>query len=899
MNTEEMDLQRLRKELDEARNRIALLQDELAWERETLRAVFDSTSDLYMMKDRGSVYRSVNAVFCNFLGRRNGEIVGRTDDDIFSPEDARCFSKGDVEVMESRVPETAEVEVESTSGRVWLQVIKTPVLDHDGNVAGVLCSARDISRQKQAELELEKLLGIIPDLVSISSADGLFLRVNPAWEKILGYTEAELLAIPYQDLIHPEDREATRMQVELRRQGQGASTFINRYLAKDGSYRWLEWNSAPADGNILYSVARDITSRIAQEKETRLWADAFRYCSHGIAIGLPDTNSILTCNEAFARMHGQTVAEIEGAPILSMYVPEDHEKVMKQLHEADRKRAVSFEARMVRRDWTVFPVQMDIVTIVDDRGNLAYRIATIQDITERQNSQMALLESEVRFRSLVESAPEGIFVQTRGNFAYLNPTAMRMFGATAPGQIIGLPILDQLHPDFRNLVAERIRMVNSELVSVPLLEETMLRLDGTAFEAELSAVPFVYAGQHGALVFMRDITARKQVEKERLGLEKQLFQSQKLESIGRLAGGIAHDLNNLLTPILGYSEIMALKLPAHDVGRQHLNVMHDAALRARDLIRRLLVFSSTQVLEFGTLDLNAVVTGFEHLLRRTLRANVGISCNYHEGVLPMLGDSCQIEQIIMNLAINADDSMPSGGTLKIVTSKTLVQPGEEPHFEGIQEGCYALLSVCDTGAGMDSETIAHIFEPFFTTKPKGKGTGLGLSTVYGIVKQHDGYIRVSSEQDKGTCIRIYFPMQSGNVTIGVPQKGTASAKVITGTVLVVEDDELVRQLVVQSLLNDGLTVSSAASGEEALEMLTMKTCQPDLLVTDLVMKGVNGKELYDRTRKLLPKLRVIYMSGYTKNIISSHGVHDKGISFLQKPFTVKALSEKVRSMMGS
>ncbi len=901
MHSEEPDHRMLAQELESARMRISVLEGELERERETLRAVFESTPDLFVLKDRDSVYRAVNPAFCRFLGKGAEEIIGRSDYELFPPEDARLYVRGDAEVMASGRPEIEDWEVAGASGRTWLQVIKTPVQDREGTVTGVLCSVRDVSKRKSVELELDRIWSFIPDLVCIASAEGALLKVNPAWEKILGYSEEELKRISYYDLIHPDDRAATKRRVEARRFGaeRGTGNFINRYRAKDGSYRWLEWNSTPVNGSLLYAIARDITSRIAQERETRLWADAFRYCAHGIAIGLPDPNRILTCNEAFARMHGLRVAEIEGLPILDMYVPEEHERVAGLLREADLKGAVSYESRMVRSDGKSFPVQMDVVSISDADGKLAYRIATMEDITGRLDSQMALIESEARFRSVVESAPEGIFIQAEGRFAYLNPESLRMFGATDPGQLVGLPVVGQVHPEFREIVAERIRMLNMDRLPAPILEEKMLRLDGTSFEAEISAVPFVYSGRQGAIVFLRDITGRRLAEQERASLEKQLFQSQKLESIGRLAGGVAHDLNNLLTPILGYSEILGNKLPPEDERRQHLDVMHGAALKARDLIRQLLAFSSSQALEFRMLDLNAVLRDFGPLLRRTIRANVGISSRFCDKALSMVGDPGQIEQIIMNLAINADDSMPSGGELKIETSEVVVGPGQERLANGLGEGSYAMLSVCDTGTGMDSDTLSHVFEPFFTTKPKGKGTGLGLSTVYGIVRQHGGYITVASEPGMGTCFRIWFPLRTGALRNEAAEKLSDPPSRSTGVVLVVEDDVLVREFVEQSLRHEGFEVSTAESGEEALVILSEGRCVPGLLLTDLVMKGINGRELFEQARALLPQLKVIYMSGYTKNIISSHGVTGKGVAFLQKPFSLQLLTGKVREMFDS
>ena len=900
MDTQELELQRLRRELEHANQQVQELKRELAGERAKLTAVFDVTPDLIIIKDRNSVFRAVNPAFCRFLGKSEAEIVGKTDYELFSPEDAALYVSGDAAVMESRVPEAHDWQAPVAYGSVWLHVVKAPVLDISGEVTGLLCSVRDISKRKQIELEFERVFNLVPDMVCTASPDGYFTKLNAAWEKSLGYTSEELLAIPFADLIHPDDRQATGDEVRRQLAGKGTICFINRYRRKDGSYRWFEWNTTPSAEGQLYGVARDITDRIQAEKETKLWADAFRFCSHGIAIGLPLTNTVLTCNEAFARMRMQPIRAIEGVTVASLYVPEDRERVIGHIREADYSGCIRFEGRMLRKDGSVFPVQVDVVSVVDEEGHLQYRIATVQDITGRLNSQKALRESEERFRSVVESAPEAIFIQIKGAFAYLNPAAVSLFGASDPAQLLGTPVLDRVHPDSRLRVAELIQQINDQRIAASKSERVLLRCDGTPVYVENSAVPFVYAGNKGALVFLRDISERKSAEQERVKLETQLLQSQRIESIGRLAGGVAHDLNNLLTPILGYAELLYPQFPKEDKRRKQIDVMHEAALKARNLVRQLLAFSSRQTLAFTPLDLNSVVRGFEHFLRRTLRANIDICFRLHEGVLSIRGDAGQLEQIIMNLAVNAADAMAAGGELVMETSRISVAEGVEKGIDDLLPGQYVMLSVTDNGSGIEREILDQVFEPFFTTKDKGHGTGLGLSTVYGIVRQHGGSIRVSSQPGQGSCFRIYFPENDIGIQapaelppVPVPERRRG------GQVLVVEDDVMVRNFVVQALLAEGYDVMEAPSGEVALGLVTGGVQKPDLLLTDVVMPGMNGKELYDEVLKVMPEIRVLYMSGYTKNIITSHGVPSKGSMVLQKPFSVQTLVSRVRQVMNS
>ena len=861
--------------------------------------LLETSPDFFALKDTGSVYQFVSPALCRFLGRSAEEMIGKSDFELFPFDDASMHVERDREVVRAARPLEGDWSIMGPEGRFWFRVTKKPVFDRDGKVNGVFCMVQNVTRRRKVEMEFERFFNLMPELVCIATASGYFTKVNPAWSKTLGYTEEELLSAPFIELIHPDDVASTKAELERRVSGQeGTLNFVNRYRAKDGSYRWFEWNSTPVEEGVLYAVARDITDRIEQEMKTRRWAYAFRLCAHGIAIGDPKTNRVLTCNEAFSRLCGWSVKEIEGFSIPALYAPEDRETVMRNIEIVDSTGFSSYQARMLRKDGTTIPVQMDVVSVRGEDGRLIYRIATVQDITERLESQRALRESEARFRSVVESAPDAIFIQTGGCLTYLNHSTITLLGATKAEELLGRRVIDMIHPDYRTQVIERVRQVNESQQPVPALEERFLRLDGSEVPVEVTAVPFVFAGQRGALVFLRDITRRKKVEHERAELEHQLFESQKLESIGRLAGGIAHDLNNLLTPVLGYSEILSHAFPEGDKSRKRIDVIHHAALRARDLVRQLLAFSSRQALEFRLIDLNRVIRDFEQLLRRTIRDDIDIRYHLHEGALVMQGDMSQLEQILMNLAVNAEDAMPSGGELLLETSRMVIETEQERRYcEGLPAGEYALLTVRDTGAGMEKATLARIFEPFFTTKPKGQGTGLGLSTVYGIVRQHGGIIQASSEPGAGSSFRICFPLRATDAEPVEPLKAMPVQKSEGATVLVVEDDEMVRKFVVQALSEEGFDIREAESGEQALVLLEKGAFTPDLLLTDIVMRGMNGRVLYEKVSGVIPGIRVIYMSGYTKDIISRHGVLDEGLSFLQKPFPVPVLLEKVREVL--
>lgn len=379
-------------------------------------------------------------------------------------------------------------------------------------------------------------------------------------------------------------------------------------------------------------------------------------------------------------------------------------------------------------------------------------------------------------------------------------------------------------------------------------------------------------------------------------IEEQYHQARKLESIGRLAGGVSHDLNNLLSPIIGYGEMLLNDLDPGDARREFVDQILRAGLRARDLVRQLLAFSRKQTLEYKPVDMNKAVTGFEKLLRRTIREDIEIEIIPSPDIGTVMADINQIEQVILNLVVNASDAMPEGGCLTIETASANLDEDYAAKHQGVRPGAYVMLAVSDTGCGMDDETREHAFEPFFSTKGE-QGTGLGLATVYGIVKQHGGNIWVYSELDKGTTFKIYLPVsEEARVEEKTCDKIATDLKG-SETILLVEDDEQVRDLARAILRRQGYTVLVAENGLKALTVLASHDDPVQLLLTDVVMPEMNGKELFIKAAEKYPGLKVLYMSGYTANVIAHRGALEEGIAFIQKPFTVQALTAKVREVL--
>jgi len=518
----------------------------------------------------------------------------------------------------------------------------------------------------------------------------------------------------------------------------------------------------------------------------------------------------------------------------------------------------------------------------------------------RQEAESTLRESEQQFRLVVENAPEGIFIQTEGQFAYLNRAATGLFGAQQPSELIGIPIIDRVHPDFHQIISERIRQLNQEKKIVPRLYGIrFLRLDNTLVTVETSAVPFEHGGKSGALVFVRDLTESLQAEVRQKELEGQLNQAQKMEAVGRLAGGVAHDYNNMLSVIVGYAELSLEEIATDNPLHEYIHAIHDAAIRSTDITRQLLAFARKQTIAPVALDLNKTVESMLRMLGRLIGEDIDLAWRPGSELWPVKMDPSQVDQMLANLCVNARDALHGVGHVTIETGTATFDAAYCADHLGFIPGDYVLLAVSDDGCGMDRATVAKIFEPFFTTKDVGQDTGLGLSTVYGIVKQNNGFINVYSEPGKGTTFKIYLARHSDPV-VESPKADSFSITHGHGeTILIVEDEISILELAKRILEGLGYTVLIARLPSQALECIKEHSGEIHLLITDVVMPEMNGKELSDRLRTVCPTLRTLFMSGYTANVIAHRGVLDQGVQFMPKPFSKESMAQKVREALDS
>jgi len=518
----------------------------------------------------------------------------------------------------------------------------------------------------------------------------------------------------------------------------------------------------------------------------------------------------------------------------------------------------------------------------------------LHNIEMEEKRKQAEEELKLRVEMLDQARDVIVLHDLDGNFIYANEATLEQRGYTQE---------EFLKKNVRDIVVEpdtgRIEKWWQEIREKGYRhsEFDIRRKDGALVPMDAMSTLIKYRGKEYILSSTRDITERKQAEEEKAQLEQQFSQMQRLESVGRLAGGVAHDLNNMLTPILGFGELLLENSAGDEEHREQLEEIVKAGRRARDLVRQLLAFSRKQNLEFKNIDLNTLLKDFEKLLRSTVREDIAIRLIPATSLPLIRGDVGQLEQVIMNLVVNAQDAMPDGGELTIET--TLVELDESYAAEHVSviPGLHVMLAVSDTGCGMELKISEHIFEPFFTTKDKEKGTGLGLSTVYGIVKQHGGNIWVYSEPGKGTTFKVYLPVPRETPIAQETEEKTYTASRGYETILLAEDDEIVRKLAMTVLEQSGYTVLTAKNGIDALQVLKMYDGPVHMLLTDVVMPEMNGKELFNLAVEKLPKLKVLYMSGYTSNVIAHSGVLDEGIAFIQKPFAVQDLAAKVREVL--
>ncbi|MFP4087314.1 MAG: transporter substrate-binding domain-containing protein [Desulfobacteraceae bacterium] len=651
-----------------------------------------------------------------------------------------------------------------------------------------------------------------------------------------------------------------------------------------------------------WSLRRRVREKTRELKESAEFQRAMIACSPVALYSIDLQGNVQAWNTSAERIFGWTAEEVMGKPL--PIVPEEKQEEFAAL----RKRVTrtggfsGMEVVRQRKDGTCFDASLSAGPIYNEQGEIIGIMASLEDITERKQAEEALRAAESRYRIHFENVTDVIYSLDHDlKLMEISPSVERLLGYK-PEELIGKPLqeLNVLAQESLEQAAyDAVRVLQGERITA--VEYQFISRDGTKKWGEVSGSPLMREGRVVAIVSVaRDITSRKRAQRERDKLQDQLLQAQKMESVGRLAGGVAHDFNNMLSVIQGgHAELALLEIKPEDPLFANLQEIRKAARHSVDITRQLLAFARKQTIAPKVLDLNETVEGMLKMLRRLIGEDIDLAWEPDTNLWPVNMDPVQLDQILANLCVNARDAIRGVGKVTIETENVILSEDDCAAHAGTKPGEYVMLAVSDDGMGMDRETLANAFEPFFTTKELGKGTGLGLSTVYGIVRQNQGAINVYSEPDKGTTFRIYLPPHLGEAE-DIPQSvRTEMPKGRGETVLVVEDEASVLRLARRVLHKLGYTVLTSGNPAEAVNIAREYAGTIHLLMTDVVLPEMSGKDLAGEISKIRPAIRTLYMSGYTANVIAHHGVLDKGVHFVGKPFTFDSLARKVREVMGN
>ena len=809
------------------------------------------------------------------------------------------------------------------------------VLDAQAGVASGDPMSHRVSSLQGTAIGIEQLSTLLDsarELIAILSPDGIIQFATQSFARVLGHRTEDLVGSPIASLLHANDAAGFRERLQDLASGSGGT--LNgrcRLQSKDGSWRWFDavardCTHVPAIEGIVVSY-QDVTDLQRMESERQVISEVVHALNETanldeLLAGIHQAlKKVLYAENCFVALHDPEedtfsfpffADQVDAVPppqkvgrSCTAFVFRTGSAMLIPQSEFDRLVAKG-EVELVGSPspaWLGVPLKTPTATIgvlvvqhyenehAYDQRDLEFVSSVGGHIAlaiERRRAEDALRKNEEMFRLLFSYSPLPTWVLDRESLRFLqvNDAAVRQYGYSY-AEFLSMSILD-LRPEEKDKDLEHFRQWNGEGRYQGNWKHR--KKDGKLMEVEIIAHELDYAGRRVRLVVAQDIT-------ERHLLEQQFRQAQKMEAVGRLAGGVAHDFNNLLMVIKGHTELLLNVVPASEQIARKIEQIERAADRASTLTRQLLAFSRMQVLQPRVMNLNVVVEDMGRLLPRLIGEDLELVIRTAEDLGAIRADASQMEQVIMNLAVNARDAMPSGGRLLIETSNAELDSAYSAVHPVVRQGSYVLLAVSDTGTGMDAETQAHIFEPFFTTKEQGKGTGLGLATVYGVVKQSGGFIWVYSELGKGTSFKIYLPRVDQPVEKSGSTQSSSEAPRGTGTILLAEDEQDVREVAREFLESGGYTVIEAHDGAEAIQLVEKHKGSLDLLVTDMVMPGMTGQELGGLLRQKRDGLRILYMSGYSEHAAAESVQGDTSIRLLTKPFSRWALLRAVHEIL--
>jgi len=896
---------------------------------DSFKMLADSIADFIWVKDREGRFVLVNRAMNDRIFREKdiSEVIGKTDAEIALPVrnagcqhdfDKKC-TESDLIIYETKTPRKFDQYGYFKDNFMHLEVYKTPIFGTENEIIGTVGYARDITRKAQEPLHdqrqsFDMLAEQAPFGLAMIDRDGNFRYVNRKFKEMFGYDLADIpngktwfktaypdpgyrkkiiaqWKVDFEDF-KPGEKKPRVFTVRCKDQSEKIINFVSTRLETE------EFAMACED------ITRYVTAQRALEDSQRRLADIVNYLPDATMV-IDRAGKVIAWNKSMEKFTGIRAEDIVGAGDYEYAIPfyGQRRPILVDLALNIGDKTIEEQYPSVAREGDTLLTELFVPTfgqrgayiwakakpLYDISGDIVGAIETVRDITETRLGEETIRQSAEKYRTLFEESLDVIFITTPGgNLIDINPAGVKLFGYDSKEELLKVDIGDDLYLSeadrhFYRKTIEKEGHVNG-------FELTLKKRDGRKVIVSLNATA-VFDEKGKIMAYrgtMRDITNLKL-------LEQQLLESQKMETLGRLAGGIAHDFNNILNIILGGAQLIKMKTTFDEKTNGYLSSIEKAVFRASDFVKQLLAFSRRQTLNFEVVSLNDIVADFTKMVNRVIGENIEMKIVPAANMPKVNVDIAQVHQILLNLVVNARDSMAEGGTLTISTSSEIVDEEFCLAHVDAKPGSYAVLTVSDTGEGIDPETVKKIFEPFFTTKRSGGGTGLGLSVVYGIVKQHGGFVTVESKIGKGTIFGVYFASvddaKKDEVSFTEPVPGG------TEQILIVEDDTTLREISSEMLNVLGYRVILASDGEEALHIFREKMDEIDLVIIDLVMPRLSGKETYTLIKGLKPSIKALFITGYQIGKAHTDFIVEQGLDAVQKPFSVEILGRKIRDTL--
>ncbi len=896
---------------------------------ERYRAIVEDQTEIIVRFDPAGMITFVNRAYDVYIGSHlpgtaTGSIKGRRIWDIMQVPNYAEIERVLADLAQNRAAQTIERFFTTVDGQAcWVAWTIRALFDAEDRVreyqaVGNIITERKLAEEalRSSEAKLRSLFAAMQDVILVLDAEGRYLEIAPTDaglfyrppDQVLGKTLAEIV---------PADLAARGLECIRAVLADGVHRSLDYSLDIAGRQVWFSAGIAPFTPDSVLWVARDITGYKQAEMALRANEDKYRSLVSDLpgivyqCANDPDWTMVFL-SEGIKMLSGYAAVDfIDNAvrSFASIIHPDDREMVDRAVQAGvDKKQTYILEYRIVRQDGGITWVHERGHGVFDSKGELLHIEGIILDITARKEAEMALNESEARYQSIIAVSNTGVWEYHHDTgMVWCSPEYFAMLGESAEslsengiGNVKDVWI-DRLHPDERE---DASQMLVDYIAggSVGMYENIFRMRHNDGHWVWIWSRGQTLRDQEGKPTDLTvgthiDITERIRAEDERRRLEEQLSQSQKMESVGRLAGGVAHDFNNMLGVILGQAELALDEVGESGPVVDCLQEIYKAALHSADLTRQLLAFARKQTAVPKVLDLNETVEGMLKMLRRIIGEHIDLTWLPAGRSVTVRVDPMQIDQILANLCVNARDAIRDTGRITIETDVVDFDEAYCAEHPDSVPGHYVLLAVSDSGCGMDAETIKHLFEPFFTTKDMGKGTGLGLATVYGIVRQNDGFVNVYSEPEQGSTFKVYLPSHARETPTGSGEETLPVAGFGDETILLVEDEQAILKMTLKVLEKYGYNVLVAASPDEAIRLAREYQGPIHLLITDVIMPGMNGRDLAAKLLARQPGLKCLFMSGYTASVITNHGVLEEGVNFIQKPFRQHDMAVKVRKVL--